>query len=51
MKKVFRKTKLIAGYCPDGCYRYAGTKAPQDMDRFIDALMKKMTVEERKSVS
>lgn len=46
-EESFQKNKLIAGYCPDGCYRYAGTKAPQDMDRFIDALMKKMTVEEK----
>ena len=46
MKKVFRKTSVLLA----AAFLSAAVQAqrsPQDMDRFIDALMKKMTVEEK----
>ena len=47
MKKVFRKTSLLLATALMGVSSMQAQKAPQDMDRFIDALMKKMTVEEK----
>ena len=47
MKKVFRKTSLLLATALMGVTGMQAQKAPQDMDRFIDALMKKMTVEEK----
>ena len=46
MKKVFRKTSLLLAAVLMGSTGVQAQKSPQDMDRFIDALMKKMTVEE-----
>ena len=42
-KKIFFSLLLLAA----GFLSAAAQKSPQDMDRFIDALMKKMTVEEK----
>lgn len=47
MKKVFRKTSLLLATALMGVTGMQAQKAPQDMDRFIDTLMKKMTVEEK----
>ncbi len=47
MKKVFRKTGLLLAAALIGGTAVQAQKSPQDMDRFIDALMKKMTVEEK----
>ena len=47
MKKVFRKTSLLLATALMGVTGIQAQKSPQDMDRFIDALMKKMTVEEK----
>ena len=47
MKKVFRKTSLLLATALMGVTGMQAQKAPQDTDRFIDALMKKMTVEEK----
>ena len=47
MKKVFRKTSLLLAAVLMGSTGVQAQKSPQDMDRFIDALMKKMTVEEK----
>ncbi len=47
MKKVFRKTSLLLAAVLMGSTSVQAQKSPQDMDRFIDALMKKMTVEEK----
>ena len=46
MKKVFRRTSLLLAAILMGSTSIQAQKSPQDMDRFIDALMKKMTVEE-----
>lgn len=47
MKKVFRRTSLLLVAILMGSTSIQAQKSPQDMDRFIDALMKKMTVEEK----
>ena len=47
MKKVFRRTSLLLAAILMGSTSIQAQKSPQDMDRFIDALMKKMTVEEK----
>ena len=47
MKKVFSKTSVLLATALMGVTGMQAQKAPQDMDRFIDALMKKMTVEEK----
>lgn len=47
MKKVFRRTSLLLAAILMGSISIQAQKSPQDMDRFIDALMKKMTVEEK----
>lgn len=47
MKKVFRRTSLLLAAILMGSASIQAQKSPQDMDRFIDALMKKMTVEEK----
>ena len=48
MKKVFRRTSLLLAAILMGSTSIQAQKSPQDMDRFIDALMKKMTVEENR---
>ena len=47
MKKVFKKINLILAAALFGAAAVQAQKSPQDMDRYIDALMKKMTVEEK----
>ena len=47
MKKVFRRTSLLLAAILMVSTSIQAQKSPQDMDRFIDALMKKMTVEEK----
>ena len=47
MKKVFRRTSLLLAAILMGSTSIQAQKSPQDMERFIDALMKKMTVEEK----
>ena len=47
MKKVFRKTSLLLTAALMSVTTVQAQKSPQDMDRFIDALMKKMTMEEK----
>ena len=47
MKKVFRRTSLLLAAILMGSTSIQAQKSPQDMDRFIDALMKKMTVEKK----
>ena len=47
MKKVFRRTSLLLAAILMGSTSIQAQKSPQDMDRFIDALMKKMAVEEK----
>jgi Beta-glucosidase-related glycosidases len=47
MKKVFRRTSLLLAAILMGSTSIQAQKSPQDMVRFIDALMKKMTVEEK----
>lgn len=47
MKKVFRRTSLLLAAILMGSTSIQAQKSPQDMNRFIDALMKKMTVEEK----
>ena len=47
MKKVFRRTSLLLAAILMGSTSIQAQKSPKDMDRFIDALMKKMTVEEK----
>ena len=47
MKKVFRRTSLLLAAILMGSTSIQAQKSPQDMDRFIGALMKKMTVEEK----
>ena len=47
MKKVFRRTSVLLAAAFLSAVAVQAQKSPQDMDRFIDALMKKMTVEEK----
>lgn len=47
MKKVFRRTSVLLAAAFLSTAAIQAQKSPQDMDRFIDALMKKMTVEEK----
>lgn len=47
MKKVFRKASLLAVAVLMVATGIQAQESPQDMDRFINALMKKMTVEEK----
>ena len=47
MKKVFRRTSALLAAAFLSTAAIQAQKSPQDMDRFIDALMKKMTVEEK----
>lgn len=46
-EESFQKTSLLLATALMGVTGMQAQKAPQDMDRFIDALMKKMTVEEK----
>ena len=47
MKKVFRRTSVLLAAAFLSTAAIQAQKSPQDMDRFINALMKKMTVEEK----
>ena len=47
MKKVFRRASVLLAAAFLSTAAIQAQKSPQDMDRFIDALMKKMTVEEK----
>ncbi|RGN39315.1 beta-glucosidase BglX [Bacteroides oleiciplenus] len=47
MKVIFRKTSLLLLGALMSISAAQAQKSPLDMDRFIDALMKKMTVEEK----
>lgn len=47
MKAIFKKASLLLMGTLMGIASAQAQKSPQDMDRFIDALMKKMTVEEK----
>ena len=47
MKKIFKRTSLLLISALMSIAAAQAQKSPQDMDRFIDALMKKMTVEEK----
>lgn len=47
MKMFFRKVSQMLAVALIGATALQAQKSPQDMDRFIDALMKKMTVEEK----
>lgn len=47
MKKFFRRTSLLLAAAFLGAATMQAQKSPQDMDRFIDALIKRMTVEEK----
>ena len=47
MKKIFKRTSLLLISALMSMAAAQAQKSPQDMDRFIDALMKKMTVEEK----
>ena len=49
MKKILKRTSLLLISALMSIAAAQAQKSPQDMDRFIDALMKKMTVEDRKS--
>ena len=44
---VFRKTSALLAAVLIGTAAVQAQKSPQDMDRFIDGLMKKMTLEEK----
>lgn len=48
MKKIFKRTSLLLAAALIGVTATVrAQKSPQDMDRFIDALMRRMTVEEK----
>ena len=47
MKKVYRRTSVLLAAAFLSTAAIQAQKSPQDMDRFIDTLMKKMTVEEK----
>jgi len=47
MKKILKRTSLLLISALMSIAAAQAQKSPQDMDRFIDALMKKMTVEEK----
>lgn len=47
MKKVFRTTSILLAVALMGITSVQAQKSPQDMDSFISALMKKMTVDEK----
>ena len=47
MKKLFKRTGLLLAAAFISTAAMQAQKSPQDMDRFIDALMKRMTVEEK----
>ena len=47
MKKILKRTSLLLISALMSIAVAQAQKSPQDMDRFIDALMKKMTVEEK----
>ncbi len=47
MKKFFKRTSLLLAAALMGASTVQAQKSPQDMDRFIDALMRRMTVEEK----
>ena len=47
MKKFFQRTSLLLAAAFIGAATLQAQKSPQDMDRFIDALIKRMTVEEK----
>ena len=47
MKKILKRTSLLLISALMSIATVQAQKSPQDMDRFIDALMKKMTVEEK----
>ena len=47
MKKILKRTSLLLISALMSIAAAQAQKSPQDMDRFIAALMKKMTVEEK----
>lgn len=47
MKKIYKRTAFLLVAALMGIATMQAQKSPQDMNRFIDALMKKMTVEEK----
>lgn len=47
MKKFLKRTSLLLAAAFVGVATMQAQKSPQDMDRFINALMKRMTVEEK----
>ena len=47
MNKILKRTSLLLSTALIGISSVQAQKSPQDMDRFINALMKKMTVEEK----
>ena len=44
---IYKKLSLLILFFATGLLTASAQKSPQDMDRFIDALMKKMTTEEK----
>lgn len=47
MNKIFRRVKQVAPFVMIATLSVQAQKSPQDMDRFISNLMKKMTLEEK----
>lgn len=47
MNKIFRRIKQVASFVMIATLSVQAQKSPQDMDRFIGNLMKKMTLEEK----
>lgn len=47
MNKIFRRIKQVAPFVMIATLSVQAQKSPQDMDRFISNLMKKMTLEEK----
>ena len=47
MSKVIKKLSILFAIALSGTISVQAQKSPQDMNRFIDALMKKMTVDEK----